>query len=162
GQFFSAESTGVGIAANGSSTATGNGIGWNTAGTVGYYTTGSHGALIYNNAQQFSIQVLTSPALICHALDLTNNKYWVRAGVSGAWNNSASANNPATNVGGYAIPADVLLGGVVPAFTLYDLGNPNDTVTAAFAQSSWKAQAPAGFGPFDPPAPGVINWAGNT
>src|SRR5215472_12573221 len=83
GQFFSAESTGVGIAANGSSTTTGNGIGWNTAGTVGYYTTGSHGAIIYNNAQQLSVQVLTSPALICHALDLTNNKYWVRAGVSG-------------------------------------------------------------------------------
>jgi hypothetical protein len=130
----------VGIGNTSSSTATWLG---NLADTVGYYS----GAIWNNNAAQLTLATYTSGAVICHALDLVNKKYWVRVGVAGNWNNDAIANqNPATNTGGFAIPAAVTAQPVVPAFNLFSNTMP-DSVVGAFAQSSWAAAAPSGFGP---------------
>jgi hypothetical protein len=130
----------VGIGNTSSSTATWLG---NLADTVGYY----NGSIWNNNASQLTLAPYTSGAVICHALDLVNKKYWVRVGVAGNWNNDAIANqNPATNTGGFAVPAAVTAQPVVPAFNLFSNTTP-DSVVGAFAQSSWKAAAPSGFGP---------------
>jgi len=129
----------VGIGNTLSSTATWLG---NLADSVGYYS----GAIWNNNAAQLTLAAYASGAVICHALDLVNKKYWVRVGVAGNWNNDVIATqNPATNTGGFTIPAAVTAQPVVPAFSLFSKTTP-DSVVGAFAQSSWAAAAPSGFG----------------
>jgi hypothetical protein len=127
------------------------------ADTIGYYP---DDGFVYNNNAHVATYAVTpaSPTLVGIALDLVNNRIWFRLGTAGLWNNSPSA-NPAINTGGLAIPSTVLAGGVLPGAELSSNQVP-DRVTAAFAQASWQAAAPAGFSPFDP-APGIINWVGN-
>jgi hypothetical protein len=81
---------------------------------------------------------------ICHALELDNDQYWVRVGPTGSWNNSTSA-NPATNTGGFTLPASPWSSPVGPAVNLY---TPSDTVTGYFTPQLWIGAAPSGFGAF--------------
>jgi hypothetical protein len=68
---------------------------------------------------------------------------WMRVGPTGLWNNSSTA-NPATGVGGIAIPAplSVTNPGIVVSGTLFQPGN---TVTGNFTQASFVGTAPTGF-----------------
>jgi hypothetical protein len=149
GSSFAGGGPNVGISGPNISVADGQWIGL-SAQSLGYSPTGN---VFQNNILRTSIQTYTAGSIICHALDLTHRQIWWRVGISGNWNNNA-ANDPARNIGGFAIdPRVISAGGVVPAVNTNHVGSPLDSMTAAFAQSSWQGVAPAGFGPFDPVAP---------
>jgi hypothetical protein len=75
------------------------------------------------------------------AVDLDNRQLWVRASPAGSWNAGGTA-NPATNVGGIAIPA----GTMVPFVTFGGgSGAANNVVTANFGSSAFSGAAPSGF-----------------
>lgn len=135
---------GVGIGNSGTGTGNGTFLGFVTD-SIGFFCDGT----IQNNDATYVDLGLpfTTGQLVCHALDIAAGFYWVRLGTSGNWNGNASA-DPATNTtGAITIPAAVLASPVTPGANLYA---STDTLTAAFAQSSWQGAAPAGFGPFDP------------
>jgi hypothetical protein len=83
---------------------------------------------------------ITSPAVICFAIDLTNSRMWARVG-SGNWNGSGTA-NPSTNTGG----ADI--SGLFPTNNCYaavDTWNNTGTFTVNFGGSSFAQSIPSGF-----------------
>jgi hypothetical protein len=85
----------------------------------------------------------TSGNLICHALDVPNQRYWARIGAAGNWNGSGTA-NPATNVGGVDI-SSILQGGVFPLYAAFSLGATNEQVTANFGATAFTGTVPSGF-----------------
>lgn len=75
------------------------------------------------------------------AVDLDNRRIWFRAANTSVWNGSGS-NNPATNTGGYTIPA----GTMVPFVTFGGTsGVANNVITANFGASAFTGATPAGF-----------------
>jgi len=75
------------------------------------------------------------------AVDLDNRKIWFRLAPSGNWNASGTA-NPATNTGGYTIPA----GTMVPFVTFGGTaGTAGHALTANFGASVFSGAVPAGF-----------------
>jgi hypothetical protein len=111
------------------------------ANSLGYYI---YGGVFYNGTQVAYFPAYGSGARLCHALDRNNHLYWVRVGPTGNWNNSPSA-NPATDTGGFALPASFWASAVGPAVQLY---TRSDTVTGYFTPQSWIGTAPSGFGHF--------------
>jgi hypothetical protein len=117
--------------------------------TVGYQI--SNASNIWNNGGVVGPagpEVYSNGDTVCHALDMVNKTYWVRRN-GDSWFNDGTA-NPATNTGGYTLPAAVYANPVCPAYTLYFLTGPTDGVTGAFTEGSWKFTPPAGFGAFEP------------
>lgn len=81
------------------------------------------------------------------AVDLDNRSIWFRFPPAGNWNASGTA-NPATNTGGFAVPA----GTMVPFVTFGGTGGvANNVVTANFGASTFVGAIPSGFVAFDPP-----------
>lgn len=118
----------------------------NAAQTIGYYNGGD---LWTGGSNVFSSSGLAylSGAVLCHALDKDNNKYWVRSGISGLWLGGAiGSQNPATNTGGFVLPSALASTTVLPAFTLFNNVTP-DRVDGRFTVASWTGVAPVGFGP---------------
>jgi hypothetical protein len=75
------------------------------------------------------------------AVDLTNRRIWFRLSPSGVWNGNG-ANNPATNVGGFVIPA----GTMVPFCTFGGTGGvANNVLTANFGASAFTGAVPSGY-----------------
>ena len=106
-------------------------------------TTGIHvrrsGSVFSNGSNIFTWQVWGAGTLMRVAFDLDNKKFWFAA--SGNWNNNASA-DPATNIGGLAIPA----GTMVPFVTFGGSGGAAGAkVTTNFGGSAFANAVPAGF-----------------
>ncbi len=85
-----------------------------------------------------------------HALDLTNNRYWIKnVTTATGWYGFTSAGDPAANTNGADItqgPSTIINHPVVPAINLFTSG---DTAVGFFSSSSWVGAAPVGFSPFD-------------
>jgi hypothetical protein len=109
--------------------------------SLGYFI---YGPLVFNGSIMAYLPPYGSGTRICHALDLDNHKYWVRVGAAGTWNNNPVA-NPATDTGGFALPASFWSSPVGPAVNLY---TPSDAVTGYFTPPSWIGISPSGFGAF--------------
>jgi len=130
----------VGIGNANAGIADGQGLG-RDANSCGYYI---YSGVFFNGTQAAYFPPYGSGARLCHALDLDNHLYWVRVGPTGNWNNSPSV-NPATDTGGFALPASFWASAVGPAVNLY---TPSDVVTGYFTPQSWIGTAPSGFGHF--------------
>jgi hypothetical protein len=89
----------------------------------------------------------TTGDTLCIALDLDNEKIWVRKGAAGLWNGSGT-DNPATNTGGKSIAAFATTGSTA-IYGLFVTGGVGasgaDTFTANFGDSAFVGTAPAGF-----------------
>lgn len=83
---------------------------------------------------------------ICHALDLTNKRYWARLG-NGDWNLSQTA-NPATNVGGVDV-STVFTGAALAAAVASSSSAGGMDVTANFGATTYACSAPSGFTNWD-------------
>jgi hypothetical protein len=97
------------------------------------------GRLLYTNTDQHTIQAMAVGTL-CMAVDLTAKLIWFRTG-AGNWNNSGTA-NPATGVGGWALPAGFAgnnRGSLFPAVMAYG------TATALTINQTPVQAVPAGF-----------------
>lgn len=81
------------------------------------------------------------PIVMAYALDMVNNKAWLRFAPNGFWNGVAAA-NPATGVGGIPISE---VGGGYPAFPFISLQNTSDQMTPNFGDSAFVGAAPSGF-----------------
>lgn len=139
----STSTIGAGVGTYKSTIADGNYVGQNPD-TVGWYATAS---VVNNNAVVNTWAAFTSGARLCFAIDMVNLKIWGRVGAAGNWNNAAiGSQNPATNTGGLALPANCQFF-VVPAV---NLGTASDTATGVFASGSWVGTPPAGFGQIGP------------
>jgi hypothetical protein len=118
--------------------------------TIGWY--GGSGGIWQNGSVVATWATFSTGSVLCIALDATNNKLWGRVG-AGNWNNDVLANqNPANNVGGYAIPASVYGSAMSPGATMQTNTTP-DSVTGYFMSSTWTQSPPSGFIQFDPPLP---------
>jgi hypothetical protein len=87
-----------------------------------------------------SLGAIVSGNIVCIAIDCDARLIWFRLGAAGNWNGSATA-NPATGVGGNAMP----LGIGVPLYPAAWLANTNEQVTANFGGSAFTGAVPAGF-----------------
>jgi len=75
------------------------------------------------------------------AVDLDNRRFWTRTNPAGVWNGSGT-NDPATNVGGFTIPA----GTMVPFVTFGGSGGAaGSALTANFGDSAFTGAVPSGF-----------------
>jgi hypothetical protein len=121
------------------STYTGMGNG-GVVGAIGYKGGGS----IYSNGANSGILIDTvflAGSTMCAAIDLDSRKIWFRRAPAGNWNNNV-ANNPATSVGGVAIPAGTL----VPFVTFGGTGGlANNVSTVNFGASAFLGAVPSGF-----------------
>jgi hypothetical protein len=128
---------GVGI---GTTASTYTGIGSSaTVGDHGYQA----GAIWANGANTgTSVGAYSNGQITGIAVDLDNRKAWFRHAPSGNWNNSGTA-NPASNIGGIAIPA----GAMVPFVTFGGTpgGAANNVVAGNFGGSAFSGTVPAGF-----------------
>ncbi len=108
-----------------------------------------NGIVLTNGANVATWGAFSAGNIICHALDLINNKYWQRIGISGNWNNDAAGDptNP-TSSGNLSIPAAITAQAVVPGYMTVNTG---DQVVGAFLRASWAGVPPAGFGPITAP-----------
>jgi hypothetical protein len=120
--------------------------------SVGYHQSGN---VVNNNALTGTAwATYSSGSRICHALDLTNGKYWTRVGTTGNWNNNAAGDpTNSASAGNFSIPAGVT-GLVVPGFNTKV--QTSDFVVAYFSSASWVGTPPAGFGSTD--KSGTSNW----
>ena len=123
-------------------------------GTVALSTLGQNGAAgaayvnragtVYSNS---GTSVATLPSFVnnslcCIALDLDNQRIWLKNGAAGQWNGSGTA-NPATNTGGLAC---TFVGGGVAAYALWSGANSNpDEISANFGDSAFTGTVPSGF-----------------
>lgn len=88
---------------------------------------------------------ITPPAegqVVCFAIDLDADLFWCRVG-SGIWNANA-ANNPATGVGGIALPSGLTSGDVFAGLSLQTQATA-DAGTANFGATAFNQTPPSGF-----------------
>jgi len=104
-----------------------------------------NGAIWGNNANSGrTLGTLANGDIIGVAVDLDNNKIWVRKAPSGNWNGQViGSQDPANNVGGVSISS-------YSATTLSPLmgfgaGTTGSTVTANFGASAFSGTVPSGF-----------------
>lgn len=88
-----------------------------------------------------NIGTIASGTVVCVAVDLTARLIWFRPGAAGLWNASGTA-NPATAIGGIAIPN---LGAGIAAYPAAGVSATNDQVVANFGDSAFTGAVPAGF-----------------
>lgn len=131
---------GAGIAASG--VVLGYGSGGGVAGVS--FTVDRANGFIWNGASSVGSVGggIATGGVLCCAMDFTNRLGWFRNGAAGNWNNNV-ANNPATGVGGIAIPG-------VPAFGLYPFAGfsgvaSGQNVVANFGDTAFVGAVPAGF-----------------
>lgn len=101
------------------------------------------GGSYYSNGVQVSAGTgaYAQGTVACVAADLDNRSFWTRTNAGGNWNGSGTA-NPATNTGGYAIPA----GAMIPFATFGgSSGVAGNVITANFGASAFVGAAPSGF-----------------
>jgi hypothetical protein len=109
-----------------------------TTGVVMYWS----GSVYANGGSTgVSIPSVSAGTPVGMAVDLDNRKMWIRSSAAGTWNNSGTA-NPATNVGGFTIPA----GTMVPVCVFGGGGgSAGNVVTANFGASTFNGAVPSGF-----------------
>jgi len=131
---------GIGVGTT-ASTYTGMGNGGTTG--ITHYLAGSYysnGSVVSTGTGGWSVGQVAGIAY-----DLDNRRFWARQSPSGVWNGSGT-NNPATNVGGYVIPA----GTMVPFVTFGgSTGAANNVFSANFA-GPFVGATPSGFIAVDP------------
>ena len=127
---------GVGVGTPASTyTTMGNG---GTTGIVNY-----RGGSFYSNGSQVSAGSGSWLAgqIGGFAVDLDNRRFWSRVSPAGVWNGNAG-NDPATNVGGYVIPA----GTMIPFLTFGGSGGVvGNQVAVNFGASAFSGAVPSGF-----------------
>lgn len=129
-------STGIGTP---TSTFTGIGNGGGVVGAIVYTGSGS-GAIWVNGSNTVSLGTFMNGNIAGVAADLDNRRIWFRKNSAGNWNNSGTA-SPATNTGGFALPA----GAMVP-FAVFGGGSAaGSTWTANFGASGFAGTVPTGF-----------------
>ena len=102
----------------------------------------SSGSLYMNGSIVLSSLVpITAGCTLGIAVDLTTNKVWFRNKLASLWNGSATA-DPATGVGGLAVPT---VGQPYVVAPLVELQATNDQVTANFGAGAFVGAVPAGF-----------------
>jgi hypothetical protein len=113
----------------------------NGGGVVGveYYKSQS----VYANGSMVAASSTQVPTLqkLGIAVDLDNRRIWFKKLPSGNWNENASY-DPATNTGGYTVPA----GTMIPFVTFGGSGGgPGSIMTANFGASAFTGAVPSGF-----------------
>lgn len=97
----------------------------------------------------FSLGALTTGAVICIAVDLTNRRIWFRAGAAGFWNGNAGHNptDGSGGSGGFIIP-----GGSYVPFAVFGssgfgggAGVAGNVITANFGATSFVGAVPSGY-----------------
>jgi hypothetical protein len=129
---------GIGVATTAS---TYTGMGNNASIGVETFVSGS----IWANGSNTGINIgawSTNGTYVGVAVDLDNRQIWFRVGAAGNWNNSGTA-NPATNVGGVAIPA----GTMMPIATFGGGGGVGSIFNTNFGGAAFVGVVPTGFIP---------------
>jgi hypothetical protein len=100
------------------------------------------GNLWINGSNIVNLGSFADGDVICFAVDLVNEKIWVRIG-SGNWNGSGAA-NPSTNTGGESLSGFATSGttNITPATAL---DSTSDSVLSNFGASAFTQAVPAGF-----------------
>ncbi len=112
----------------------------NTNSAAIFYNSGN---MLVGNVTALTIPAISVTHIACHAIDLTNGKWWVRDGASGNWNNDVIGNqNPANNTGGVNI-SSIVSGNMFAAGTSDSSGA---TTTINFGATAFTGTAPSGFG----------------
>jgi hypothetical protein len=108
---------------------------------TGGIAVGSSGTIDYNGSSSGdSLGSISNGAIICMAVDLTNQEVWFRVN-NGNWNGSGTA-NPATNTGGISV-SGLFSGNSVYPFVAAN--SASAVVTANFGASSFTYSVPSGF-----------------
>ncbi len=100
-------------------------------------------ANIYVNGANSGVDLgtITAGTVVCIAVDLVNELLWMRLSAAGNWNNNA-ANNPATGVGGIAIPG---FGVGIPMHPAAWINGSTDQITANFGDTAFTGAVPSGY-----------------
>lgn len=153
----------AGLGNTGSSVSDGSWVGGSTD-TIGLGFHTDHFSLYSGGLQEWTLTItgMAGTDRIGHALDLTNNRYWLKdVTLASSWygQDSSTAGDPASNSRGFDIGSftSVTTFPVLPALNLYLNG---DTGTGYFDPSVWLGAAPSGFGPICPCIPGSLAMMG--
>jgi hypothetical protein len=123
--------------------ATFSGLGVNgVGGAISYLNVGANSTWVNGTLKIASFLTPANGNWNGMAVDLDHLTYWIRnATTSGQWNGSGAA-NPATNVGGFVLPA----GSYVPVSVFGGTSGTAGTVqTANFGASAFVGAVPSGF-----------------
>lgn len=113
-------------------------LGTPTTGTA--LVTRATGGITINNASTGSaLGAIAVGTAVGVAVDFTGQLIWFRAGASGQWNGSGTA-NPATGAGGLSI-SSIATGSLYPLMS----GANIDKITANFGDSAFTGAVPSGF-----------------
>ena len=85
---------------------------------------------------------ISAGTIVCVAVDLTARYIWFRAGATGLWNGSSTA-DPASGAGG--VPLSGADGGAFNVYAYVFSGTASDSVTANFGASAFAGSVPTGF-----------------
>lgn len=107
----------------------------------------STGDVVKNFAFTSTLAVINNGDICCFAIDIDNHLFWVRKG-AGNWNGSGTA-NPATGVGGIALPSGLASGAIFAGISVL---NNTDFSTANFGATAFSQTVPSGFNAWSPPA----------
>jgi len=127
----------------------GVGVGTTTSTYVNLASNATTGAILFRSGNLYvngsgpvaSFGARSAGDVIGIAVDLINGKVWHRVAPSGNWNANASY-DPATNTGGFTLPA----GTYVPFWTNGGSGGATGNVaTANFGASAFSGAVPSGF-----------------
>jgi hypothetical protein len=120
------------------STYSGMGQSGGVVGTEWYTSSGN----VWSSGSNLGAAISWVGGIVCGlAIDLDNRKFWIRNAPSGDWDGTPS-HNPATNTGGYTIPA----GTMVPYVTFGGTsGVAGNVFTANFGASAFVGAVPSSY-----------------
>src|SRR6516162_1269701 len=118
--------------------------GFSNNGTTGIGLIGFPGGQIWSNgAVPGTLGAVTINTWVGLAMDLDNRTAWFRPSPAAVWNGSGSA-NPATNIGGFTIPAGSMV--AIGLFTGASMGAGSGSLVN-FGGVAFAGVVPAGFTP---------------
>jgi len=112
---------------------------------VGGVITFPSGNTYFNGTNRFSLGIINNGNILCVAIDITNNLYWIRNG-TGNWNGSSTA-NPATGTGGLDVS------GLFSTNAVFACICENSTlanISVNFGATAFVQTVPSGFAAWDP------------
>lgn len=110
-------------------------------GSIGFFNI--TGDVIINGAIPVTLAIPGAGGFVAMALDLSSDLVWFAVNAGGLWNGSGAA-DPATGVGGFALPA-AMTGAALVA--LVGSAASSDVGTGNFGQAAFGRAVPAGFAP---------------
>jgi hypothetical protein len=115
------------------------------------------GIVAGNNSLNSGIGTITAGMVICVAIDLGNNTFWIREN-NGNWNGSGTA-NPATNTGGYSLNTGSSIPSGTAVYPFFSSNTPGTALVANFGASSFAYTPPSGFVGFSQTLSSQINYS---